>query len=73
MLEARCGSGVIREELKRAFPSISFGIGGDSSLAFHVRLAGENKDLQRLLHAREYIRMGGWDIRNANYECLLPN
>ncbi len=73
MLEARCGRGVIREELKRAFPSIAFGISGDKTLAFHVGLPGENKDLQRLLHAREYIRMGGLDIRNANYECLLPN
>ena len=63
MLEARCGRWVVREELQRALPPIAFGIGGDESLAFHVGLPGENKDLQRLLHAREYIRRGGLGCR----------
>ena len=66
MLEARRSRWVVREELKRAFPSIAFGISGDKTLAFHVGLPGENKDLQRLLHAREYIRTRvGLSFRDA--------
>ena len=43
--------------LQRAFPSVARGISGDKSVAFHIGLASKNKDFQRLLHAREYIRM----------------
>jgi len=52
-----CGGRVFGEVLERAFPSVARRISGDKSLAFHIGLASKYKDFQRLLHAREYIRM----------------